>query len=111
MRSESIGLANVPMCLQRRWKLLKWKWNSDQDKNVCSGFVIICKILYINLDSKVWKISLGALIGYVHVSDEGREIGNAVFLSPQKQPFSPFISSFPTLYRLMAAYQPNVLHI
>lgn len=40
----------------------------------------ICKTLCINLDSKICKISLGALIGHVSFTDEAREIGNAVFL-------------------------------
>lgn len=45
-----------------------------------SGFVITCKILSINSDSKICKISLGALIGCVYFTDEAKEVSNAVFL-------------------------------
>lgn len=40
----------------------------------------IYQTLYINLDSMVCKISLGALIGHVYFTDEVWETGNAVLL-------------------------------
>lgn len=63
-----------------KMETFKVKMEFISGQECTSGFVIICKILNINSDSKVRKISQGALIGCVYFTDEAKEVGNAVFL-------------------------------
>ena len=81
--------------------IMEFRSGREEKPEECpSGFIITYKTLYANLDNKVCQISLGALIGYVYFPDQAREIGLAVFCDLSKN-LSPFISSFPTLGRLM----------